>query len=144
VPPRAVDLTGKQYGEWTVLARAYRNKARQWCWMCQCTCGTLEIVRGNNLVSGDSRGCRGCRTYGKSVRSAIPVSWGGRTMTFKEWADTLDQPMGRMYQRLYAGWTLTECLTTGTDPVLLELLGLDDTCQAEQVSHHHHQPTEST
>jgi hypothetical protein len=53
-------------------------------------------------------------------------------MTFKEWAATVGHPMERMYHRLHDGWTLTECLSVGTDPVILDLLGLDSTCRAEQ------------
>ncbi len=48
------DITGKQYGYWTVLAFEGDSK-----WKCRCKCGTETIVAGGHLKSGHSKSC-GC------------------------------------------------------------------------------------
>lgn len=54
------DLTGKEFGKWKVISRAYDNtKSRGAKWNCQCQCGTRRIVFGKNLRNGTSRSC-GC------------------------------------------------------------------------------------
>jgi len=66
---QAKDLTGMRFGRWTVLERAgsYKPKIREdWNaetsmpqWKCRCDCGTVAIVIGENLKSGNSKSC-GC------------------------------------------------------------------------------------
>lgn len=52
------NLAGKQFGAWLVLelAPAKHGKAR---WKCGCACGTIKVLFGSSLASGDSRSC-GC------------------------------------------------------------------------------------
>lgn len=52
------DLTGKTFGEWTVL---YRDpiKQREPRWICKCMCGTEKSVLGKYLRNGSSKSC-GC------------------------------------------------------------------------------------
>lgn len=52
------DLTGQRFGHWTVI-ELDRNKNNFIYWICQCDCGNIKSVRGNNLKSGDSTNC-GC------------------------------------------------------------------------------------
>jgi len=68
-----LDLTGKQFGDWTVLyeepQEGYVRK-----WRCRCVCGAEKTVYQGNLTQGKSHGC-GCaarkltgeraRTHGK-------------------------------------------------------------------------------
>jgi hypothetical protein len=49
-----IDLTGRRYGQWTVIDYADRAK-----WLCQCECGVRRSVLGNSLKSGISTSC-GC------------------------------------------------------------------------------------
>jgi hypothetical protein len=49
-----IDLTGKRFGRWTVVAYARGQK-----WHCVCDCGTRRVVRGQCLRTGESRSC-GC------------------------------------------------------------------------------------
>ena len=65
----AEDLTGAQFGEWTVLSRApldrqYRNGVRTG-WLCRCSCGTERVIVARMLVHGTSRSC-GCVTAKKA------------------------------------------------------------------------------
>ena len=56
------DLTGQRFGRWTVLNRAgssRRGRTVSSLWYCQCDCGQVQIVRGDNLRAGKSRSC-GC------------------------------------------------------------------------------------
>lgn len=46
------NLTGKQFGEWTVLKYAGNYK-----WTCKCSCGVIRDVSRGNLISGDSTSC---------------------------------------------------------------------------------------
>lgn len=60
-----LDLVGKEFGRWTVLAKAEKRK-RGIYWTCQCSCGTIKDVITNSLVNGISTSC-GC--YAKEVLS---------------------------------------------------------------------------
>lgn len=58
-----IDLTGRQFGRWTVLAlhperHRYRNVIFV-LWLCRCDCGTERTVLGNSLRRGKSISC-GC------------------------------------------------------------------------------------
>lgn len=48
------DLTGQQFGRWTVLQRVPGNM-----WHCRCACGVEKSVYGGSLRNGLSRSC-GC------------------------------------------------------------------------------------
>jgi hypothetical protein len=56
---RRLDLTGKRFGRWTVIAYAGANKWRSAQWRCVCACGARANVDGQNLRRGQSRSC-GC------------------------------------------------------------------------------------
>lgn len=59
-------LTGKQYGDLTVVQYAGKAKTRHSLWECICNCGEISIVRQSNLVSGKTRSCgckEGCRKH---------------------------------------------------------------------------------
>ena len=58
--PRGVgDLTGKVFGELTVLAFDSQDAHYQKKWKCQCSCGNEVTVRQQHLFSGHTRSC-GC------------------------------------------------------------------------------------
>lgn len=67
-----IDMTGKRFGRWTVLRRGpdieigYDGEHRPG-WICRCDCGTIRLVNGGSLRSGNSTSC-GC--YRTEVRSA--------------------------------------------------------------------------
>ena len=53
------DLTGKQFGRWTVICRdgkEYKNGSK---WICRCSCGTVKSVFSQHLTRGVSQSC-GC------------------------------------------------------------------------------------
>jgi len=59
--PMTADLTGRQFGSWTVLAHAPRVPGQKPTCECRCACGTTATVRVSNLLHGHSRSC-GCQT----------------------------------------------------------------------------------
>ena len=56
---KAEDLTGKIFGEWTVLYRT-TNVGKTTRWKCRCSCGNIAAVRATHLKSGASTKCRDC------------------------------------------------------------------------------------
>lgn len=61
------DLTGQQFGKWTVLGRDTTQPSRRVRWNFVCECGTENSVRGDMLTGNRSRSCKTCgseRTHG--------------------------------------------------------------------------------
>lgn len=55
-----IDLTGQQFGDWTVLSRGNKANDGHIKWLCRCSCGTEREVVGKDLKSGRSTNC-GCK-----------------------------------------------------------------------------------
>ena len=53
------DLTGKVFGRLTVLGLAGRDKNQKLLWNTICKCGNTKVVRGEQLVKGQTSSC-GC------------------------------------------------------------------------------------
>lgn len=64
MPLKANIKTGQEFGRWTILNEASRNKHKQRRFKCECNCGTIKIVNMRSLLSGASTSC-GC--YNKEV-----------------------------------------------------------------------------
>lgn len=62
-----VDLTGKRFGNLTVVSYANNYK-----WNCLCDCGANKIIRGGDLQSGKTKSC-GCL---KKENAARQTSFG--------------------------------------------------------------------
>lgn len=63
----AIDLTGQQFGELTVIERAGSDHRGEALWLCQCSCGSKPIkVLSSNLRNGHTQSC-GCirRSHGE-------------------------------------------------------------------------------
>lgn len=56
---KLIDLTGQTFGDLTVLERDATRKGKYVYWKCQCICGKIVSVRGQNLKSGSTKSC-GC------------------------------------------------------------------------------------
>lgn len=55
-----VDLTGRQFWDWTVLYRHSVAPSGHVSYMCQCACGRQVPVQAGNLTQGNSKRCRSC------------------------------------------------------------------------------------
>jgi hypothetical protein len=58
--PKFIDLTGQQFGKWTVIGEA-EGIGRKAHWNCICHCGNRNIVCGTVLRRGKSKCCLQCR-----------------------------------------------------------------------------------
>jgi hypothetical protein len=61
----SIDLVGKRFGRWVVLARFDTSANRHTRWLCRCDCTAEHYVLGYNLVSGASKSCRRCSNSGR-------------------------------------------------------------------------------
>jgi hypothetical protein len=57
--PTFKDLTGLEFGAWTVIRRGLNQGART-TWTCVCRCGAIKTVAAGNLVSGKTTQCKQC------------------------------------------------------------------------------------
>lgn len=124
--PRLIDLSGKQFGRWSVLSQTGNTVRGESLWRCVCECGQEKFaVRGADLRNGKSVSC-GCmvdkellgnlkRSHGQTgtriyriwqnmrarcLREHCPnyPNYGGRGITIcSEWSD----------YRTFATWALS-------------------------------------
>lgn len=67
-----VDLTGQQFGYWTVLGKNEEDhRYNKTHWKCQCDCGTIWEVAANNLLSGKTQSCGCILSLGEQYISQI-------------------------------------------------------------------------
>ena len=57
-----IDLTGKNFGRWTVIEQAGKTTAGNATWLCQCECEVRKVVIGTMLRTGKSLSCSSCST----------------------------------------------------------------------------------
>lgn len=57
-----IDMTGRRFGELTVVGRAPEQIKRRPAWVCVCDCGRTKTVAGDSLRSGDVTVCGEHRT----------------------------------------------------------------------------------
>ena len=62
---KRIDMTGQQFGDWTVLSYDENSKGGTAKWICRCVCGKEKSVAGPSLRRGASTGC-GCRKAANS------------------------------------------------------------------------------
>jgi len=53
------DLTGRQFGELTVIRKVENTKHNATQWLCRCSCGADYVVQGSLLVTGKRTRCAG-------------------------------------------------------------------------------------
>ncbi len=84
-----IEMVGRRFGRWRVLAFANLNAQGQAMWLCQCTCGTRRDVWGGNLRNGSSTSC-GCTKGEKKTTHGETV---GRVQSieFRTWASMLSR-----------------------------------------------------
>lgn len=74
------NLTGQRFGKLTALECVGSNGTGQARWLCVCDCGEFVIVRGTNLLTGNSKSC-GCERSRKSKHGMI------KTALYRVWAN---------------------------------------------------------
>ena len=105
---RLVDLTGKKFGRLLVLKRHCENtRGNKPKWVCQCDCGTVVIVDGSSLSTGNTRSC-GCLK--REIDSYVNATHGqSKTKLYSVWSnlkERCDKPENKSYSR-YGGRGIT-------------------------------------
>ena len=84
MPPK-VDLINKKFGAWTVLYEDFvRTNQGGIKWFCQCVCGNLKSVRGDNLQNKTSTNCGCLKKPGGLVTHGHKVG-GKESKTYQTW-----------------------------------------------------------
>lgn len=94
-----IDITGQRFGMWTVIAEAPRVKGvnSRW-WKCLCDCGTVRVVRYNNLQSKNSLSC-GCSRPG-SIKHGQSIK-GNVTQVYQSWRKMIQRCRPNHVSRKY-------------------------------------------
>lgn len=66
---KIIDLTGKVFGEWTVLSKSSKKNKCGTYWTCQCSCGLIKDICGTDLRLGKTTKCK---NHQKNLQSLIP------------------------------------------------------------------------
>lgn len=99
--PFPVDMTGKEFGRLTVLAR-FGSKCGKAAWLCQCACGNWHVTIGDRMRRGQANSC-GCltREAAKRTFSRLMLKHGmHETVEFRTWTQMLD----RCYREAHEQW----------------------------------------
>jgi hypothetical protein len=108
------NLIGKQFGRWMVKAYAERDKRGNAMFLCVCSCGKTDLVRGASLLNGHSNSCGCIRIEALEKRSTIhgQASRGAqRTRTYLIWQSMVGRccrPSDTSY-KLYGAKGITVC-----------------------------------
>lgn len=107
---KLIDLTGRTYGEWTVLGycAALSTKERHF-WEAQCSCGTTASLRGNSLTGGGTTRCADCAL--ERLHSARRIKSHGlcKTPEYKSWQSMNDRCLSRKENAAYSGRGISVC-----------------------------------
>jgi hypothetical protein len=108
-----IDLTGKRFGRWTVLAihpgrRRYRTNTTL-LWICRCDCGTERAVAGHSLRSGRTASC-GCHNREQFIKR-ITKHGLSRSRAYANWKAMLRRCLNPKNRRWpdYGGRGISPC-----------------------------------
>jgi hypothetical protein len=104
-----IDLTGRQFGRWTVIEMERPKITPTVRWHCQCACGKRKVVYASNLIHGRSQSC-GCLHY-ELVGQRYRTHGQSGTPLFHAWVAAIgrcENPNNHKY-REYGGRGITMC-----------------------------------
>lgn len=104
-----IDLTGKTFGNLTVLRLAVDEPRKKKKWLCQCGCGREIVVSASNLKSGHSQQCRTCQL--KAVQTGNVTHNQSGTKLYRVWngiKTRCENPNSKSYPE-YGGRGITLC-----------------------------------
>lgn len=79
-----IDLTGKRFGYWTVIARdQQQHRGRQAYWLCRCICDETRSVPESNLRRGISTSCGCFRREG--LKRRLTTHGMSKTRIYNRW-----------------------------------------------------------
>ncbi len=109
---QAADLTGRQFGKWTVLAFAGKRNSLIF-WTCRCQCGTIKDVYGSSLKNGASKTC-GCGIVAATIRRSTKhgMACRGRLkVEYQTWSGMKDRCRNKNHAEypIYGGRGIVVC-----------------------------------
>lgn len=104
--PAAIDMVGKQCGEWAVLYQNGIAPNGKILWECECSCGRIWTVNGTDLRTGKSTKCRVCNSlkHGHWVGGKPTPEW----LAWKNARDRCENPKHEAYHN-YGGRGIRVC-----------------------------------
>ncbi len=74
--PKFINLTGKQFGELTIIDYVYRKSKKdtiRWVWECKCSCGNICYVRTTKFTKPNPQAsCKRCSDFKFSNAHILP------------------------------------------------------------------------
>lgn len=95
------DITGKQYGRWTVIKRVENSSNQRSQWLCKCACGNQKVIKLCDLRNGRSRSC-GCLRK-ENTRKMFSSHHKTGTRLFRIWASMKTRCYNKNSKQ-YEGW----------------------------------------
>ena len=96
---KALDLTGKRFGRWTIIKfarRANKNGISRRYWLCECDCGNREQIVSTALRSGNSTKCVSCKKLGQATH------YMSQSSEYRAWIDMHQRCNNSSHNRYYA------------------------------------------
>jgi hypothetical protein len=112
--PRLIDIAGRHFGRWTVLAiHPERSRYGKVLWHCRCSCGSERIVCGIHLRRGSSTSC-GCFSREQFIKRLTKhghARRGKRTHAYTRWRGMLGRCFdpNNKYYCYYGALGVTVC-----------------------------------
>ena len=128
---KLIDITGCQFGRWTVIARALpQGKGREQArarWLCKCSCGTERVLSGSSLRTEQTLSC-GCLKAEKASERKNEHGHdkrGKRSPTYHSWSSmkTRCNNPNRSQWKDYGGAGISYCQEWDTFAKFLEDMG---------------------
>ena len=101
-----INLTGETFGRLLVLHRNGSNRSGDAMFLCRCDCGTLTVVRGKHLRSGNTTSC-GCYKAEQDVLRQADQIVDMSDQSFGNW-----YVLGRAENRKNTRQAYWECICT--------------------------------
>ena len=93
------NLTGKEFGHWTVLEEAPRSSSGKRVWVCVCSCGKKSLVEQGNLTTGKSSKCISCAAKISQTKHGMGTESSGLYSIWKSMKSRCYNPNRNSYAR---------------------------------------------
>lgn len=106
---RKIDLTGRVFGDWSVIKDSGKRQGSFVVWECECSCGNVGHVAVRNLTTGASESCGKCKSiHGLGIND---IQAKNNCEFYRTWKRVLERtisPMRDVYYPSYIGVAVSE------------------------------------